>query len=109
MVEAEREAKVGDYVEGKKKFDAICLAAQDGMKAAATAVENLEGGHYVEAHGPGTTPEQQKTRLLTGVRPDGKKVPTNTASQFNDIGDLLATREMALEAAATKDPRVTGT
>lgn len=109
MVEAERDAKVGDYVEGKKKFDAICLAAQDGMKAAATAVEDLEGGHYVEAHGPGTTPEQQKTRLLTGVRPDGKKVPTNTASQFNDIGDLLATREMALETAASKDPRVTGT
>ncbi len=109
LVEAEKEAQKGDYVEGKKKFDAICLAAQDGMKAAASAAEKLENGHYVEAHGPGTTAEQQKTRILTGMRPDGKKVPTNTASQFTEIGDLLATREMALEAAAAKDARVNGT
>ncbi len=107
MAAAEADATAGKYSEATVKFRAICANAETGMIEAASRVEALEHGHYVAAHGPQTDLDKQKERVLTGVRPDGKKVPTSTASKFENIGDLLATRELAWEQAMVKNTKVT--
>ena len=105
---AEVEAGKGNFTAAKGMFEAICLAAKVGMAAAAAEIEALDDGHYVEAHGPGVTDPQHKLRLTTGMRPDGKKVATTNTSQFGDVEDMLAAREVAVAELAVKHPATTG-
>ncbi|NES18538.1 MAG: hypothetical protein F6K41_06320 [Symploca sp. SIO3E6] len=45
---------------------------------------NLKGGHGHIRHGYQTTREEQQTRLLTGITPDGDYFPTGETSRFLD-------------------------
>lgn len=104
LAAAEVEAGKGDFTKAIAAFKAVSAAAQAGMKAAAKAIEVVENGHYVSAHGPDVTDAASTVRLLTGKRPDGKMEPSNTSSSFATIEALLATREVALETLNAKFP-----
>lgn len=64
---------------------------------------NLKGGHGHTRHGYQTTREEQQTRLLTGITPDGEDSPTGEASRFLDVqSEALAIKKA--EAILNKLP-----
>ena len=52
-------------------------------------------GTIFSAHGPDVPPDETKSRIVTGKRPDGVRAPASKSSQFLDVGDFMATLELA--------------
>jgi hypothetical protein len=85
------------FNEASQEYDGLRTKLQKMSEIIAERLEAADDGHSVDAHGPKVTEAQQIRRLETGKRPDGPTCKTQQATNFDDIADWVATREMAGE------------
>lgn len=108
LAAAEVKAAAGDFAGASKAFDDLVTLAKDRMKLAATSLEDMDHGHFLEGHGPDVPVEGTLERMTTGWRPDGEYAPAIKSSQFLDIGDFMASYDLAWEEAKAQKPSFFG-
>lgn len=89
----------GNFAAATKAYDDLVALAKTGMGEAAKALEAMDDGHFLAAHGPDVPIKKTLERMTTGIRPDGEVAPAAKSSQWQDIGDFLACYDLALEKA----------
>ena len=77
-------------------FEAAAKACTAAFKKQANALENADGGHSIDRHGPDVGEELLKRRVEKGLAADGVLSPTHSSTKFDKIEDWLATRDAAI-------------
>lgn len=85
--------------------------AEQLAKKAAEMLEQRDGGHSLDRHGPDVTDTALENRVTTGTAPDGADSATQWSTRFKNYQIWLQTRQAAMDAilkhhglTATTDP-----
>ncbi|MEW6730678.1 MAG: hypothetical protein AB1489_05010 [Acidobacteriota bacterium] len=75
---------------------------EQAAKTEAKQLEQLDGGHSIDRHGPEVSLADLEKRLKTGIAPDNTLSFAPASTKFNSYENWIKTREKALELIRTK-------
>jgi len=96
LATAKASLAAGDLAGAKNDLAALKTEFEQKNADCLTRMENGTNTHLAARHGADVTPVQLKTRLTTGVTPDGAVAPNEYCTKFFSYDEMLSTLADAL-------------